>query len=85
MHLLFSGGAPVTADAADLADDAVVCTCNAVTAGEVRGCAADGCRTVADVACATRATTGCGSCTSSVARLIETTPERELVPVRRTA
>lgn len=86
MHLLFSGsGAAVAADAADLADDALVCTCNEVTAGEVRGCAADGCRTVADVACATRATTGCGSCTSSVARLVETTPEHALVPVRRTA
>ncbi len=80
LHLLWVGAvgaAPV--DPADLADDAVVCTCNAVTAGAVRACAADGCRTVADVACATRATTGCGSCTGPVERLLETTP----VPLQR--
>jgi NAD(P)H-nitrite reductase large subunit len=84
LHLLFAGAVGAApADAADLADDAVVCTCNAVTAGAVRACAADGCRTVADVACATRATTGCGSCIGAVERLLETTP----VPLstRRTA
>jgi assimilatory nitrate reductase electron transfer subunit len=88
LHLLFAGvsGAPA-ADAADLVDDAVVCTCNQVTAGTVRACAADGCRTVADVACATRATTGCGSCTGAVERLLEAVlvPQPVLVPDRRTA
>ena len=75
LHLLFAGAVGASpVDAADLADDAVVCTCNHVTAGAVRACAADGCRTVADVACATRATTGCGSCTGSVERLLESSP-----------
>ncbi|TAL22194.1 MAG: NAD(P)/FAD-dependent oxidoreductase [Frankiales bacterium] len=76
LHLLFAGlGGAAPADAADLDDDAVVCTCNAVTAGSVRACAADGCRSVSEIARRTRATTGCGTCTGVVARLIETTPE----------
>ena len=52
---------------ADLADDDLVCTCNAVTAGALR---ASGCRTVAEAALATRATTGCGTCAVSVAGLL---------------
>jgi assimilatory nitrate reductase electron transfer subunit len=84
LHLLFSGlGGSAATDAADLDDEAVVCTCNAVTAGAVRACAADGCRTVAEVACRTRATTGCGTCTSAVGRLVESTPES--APERRIA
>lgn len=75
LHLLFGTAGGPTPDAADLDDEAVVCTCNAVTAGSVRACAADGCRTVAEIACSTRATTGCGSCTSTVERLLATTPE----------
>lgn len=53
----------------DLADDHTVCTCNAVTAGQVRD---SGCRTVAEVALKTRATTGCGTCTSVVQQLLTT-------------
>ena len=84
LHLLFAGlGGAAPADAAVLDDDAVVCTCNAVTAGAVRACAADGCRTVAEIACETRATTGCGTCTGAVARLVESTPEA--APERRIA
>jgi NAD(P)H-nitrite reductase large subunit len=63
--LLFAprrGAAP-----ADLADDATVCTCNAVTAGDIRE---SGCSTVPEVAMKTRATTGCGSCTSVVQGLL---------------
>lgn len=52
---------------ADLADDDTVCTCNAVTAGQLR---ASGCRTVAEAALTTRATTGCGTCTSVVRTLL---------------
>ena len=55
-------GAPAEVD-----DDAVVCTCNAVTAGALRRCAA---RTVPEAALATRATTGCGTCASSVAAVL---------------
>ena len=55
-----------------LADDDTVCTCNAVTAGELRE---SRCRSVAEAALRTRATTGCGTCTSVVAALL--TPHQE--------
>jgi assimilatory nitrate reductase electron transfer subunit len=63
--LLFAprkGAAP-----AELDDDSVVCTCNAVTAGHIRD---SGCTTVPEVALKTRATTGCGGCTSVVQGLL---------------
>ena len=50
-----------------LADQDTVCTCNAVTAGQLRE---SGCRTVAEAALQTRATTGCGTCTSVVQGLL---------------
>ena len=56
-----------------VADEDTVCTCNAVTAGQIRG---SGCRTVAEVALKTRATTGCGTCTSAVAKLLAPAAER---------
>jgi assimilatory nitrate reductase electron transfer subunit len=57
-----------------LEDEDTVCTCNAVTAGQIR---AAGCRTVAEVALKTRATTGCGTCTSVVKSLLAPAePER---------
>lgn len=61
------------AAAGDLADGDTVCTCNAVTAGQIRG---SGCRTVAEVALRTRATTGCGTCTSLVRTLMTPLEER---------
>lgn len=84
LHLLFAGlGSAPAADPSSLADDAVVCTCNAVTAGTLRR---SGCRTVHDAAEATRATTGCGGCTDSVRALLEAaTPAPVLVPERRSA
>ncbi|MBC7678924.1 MAG: NAD(P)/FAD-dependent oxidoreductase [Pseudorhodobacter sp.] len=74
-HLMFRGlGAVAPVAPADLPDGAAVCTCNAVTAGAVRACAA---RTVAEVALATRATTGCGGCRTAVgALLVSATPQR---------
>ncbi len=75
LHLLFAGlrsGPP-----AEVQDSDVVCTCNAVTAGTLRTC---GARTVAEAALAIRATTGCGTCTSSVAALLrKAAPTPELV------
>jgi assimilatory nitrate reductase electron transfer subunit len=84
LHLLFSGvGSSPAADPATLPDDAVVCTCNAVSAGTLRR---SGCRTVEQAADATRATTGCGSCTDSVRALLEAAaPAPVLVPERRSA
>ena len=70
LHLLFSGlGTVAEVDPASLADDAAVCTCNAVSAGAVRACSG---RTVAEVALATRATTGCGGCRPLVEALLRT-------------
>lgn len=83
LHLLFTGlGGTVQPDTDSLDDDAVVCTCNAVTAGELRACADGGCRTVADAADATRATTGCGTCSPVVAALLAS---RRPVPLGSTA
>ena len=59
--------APRRRGAAEVGDDDTVCTCNAVTAGEIRQ---SGCRTVAEAASKTRATTGCGGCADSVAALL---------------
>lgn len=74
---LAGGGAgTATRDPAQLADGDKVCTCNTVTAGRIRGAIADGCTTVKDVAGATRATTGCGDCTSLVKGLIEASSTR---------
>ena len=56
-----------------------VCTCNAVTRGQLcDAIAREGLTTVADVGRATRATTGCGSCTSDVQELLRRNgPETE--------
>jgi nitrite reductase (NADH) large subunit len=54
-------------------DADTVCTCNAVTAGQIRE---SGCRSVAEVALKTRATTGCGTCTSVVAAMLQPREER---------
>jgi assimilatory nitrate reductase electron transfer subunit len=69
MRLLTGGGQPA-ADPADLPDAAAVCRCNAVTAGEIRTCAGRGARSVAAIARETMATTGCGTCRSTVAALL---------------
>lgn len=61
--------APAAAPASSpehMPDDAVVCRCNGVSKADVAQAVADGAREVADVAKATRATTGCGGCTDAV-------------------
>ena len=52
-------------------DDATVCRCNGVTKHDIAACVADGATSTDDVARATRATTGCGSCTEAVCGLVE--------------
>ena len=59
-----AAGAP-----APLPDDAEVCACAGVTAGEVRACAS-----VGECVDRTRATTGCGGCADVVRRLVEDSP-----------
>ncbi|MFP5336774.1 MAG: nitrite reductase large subunit NirB, partial [Actinomycetes bacterium] len=63
-----SGEAPT---GAELPDDAAVCSCNNVAAGEVRAAVRDGgCCDVAAVKACTRAGTTCGSCLPLVKRLV---------------
>jgi NAD(P)H-nitrite reductase large subunit len=54
---------------AALPDDAEVCTCSGVTAGAVRACSS-----LEQVREATRATTGCGGCASTVRQLLALRP-----------
>lgn len=45
---------------------ATVCRCNGITKGRIQGAVLDGARSTAEVAAATRATTGCGGCRDAV-------------------
>jgi assimilatory nitrate reductase electron transfer subunit len=73
LALLFGDrAAPAPAQTPALMPDrAVVCQCNGVTKGAITACVLAGARTVKDVAAATRATTGCGSCADTVAGITE--------------
>ena len=73
LTLLFGDrGAPTTAQTPALMPDrATVCQCNGVTKGAITACVLAGARTVRDVAAATRATTGCGSCHDTVAGITD--------------
>jgi assimilatory nitrate reductase electron transfer subunit len=59
------------ASPAELADDVTVCRCNGVTKAQIATCVHDGATTVAEVATATRATTGCGGCRDDVCALLD--------------
>jgi assimilatory nitrate reductase electron transfer subunit len=59
-----SGGDPVA-----LGEDDVVCRCNTVTKGALAAAWRAGATGVAELATATRATTGCGTCAPTVAAL----------------
>ncbi len=52
-----------------LADDAEICACAGVSAGRIRACTS-----LDEVRATTRATTGCGGCSSSVAQLLADRP-----------
>jgi assimilatory nitrate reductase electron transfer subunit len=65
----YPDGAVGGADPAGLPDDSVVCRCNTVTKGALATAWRAGATGVTELATATRATTGCGSCTSTVAAL----------------
>ena len=64
------------ASPAELPDGATVCRCNSVTKGAITQQWDHGCRTVDEVADATRATTGCGGCTQDVCDLLGWLGER---------
>jgi nitrite reductase (NADH) large subunit len=64
------GAAPPTGD---LPDDALVCSCNSVTAGTIRHAVhEEGCTDVAGVKACTRAGAACGSCLVMVKKIVGT-------------
>lgn len=68
-YLLPEGAA--AAPAGDLPDEAAVCSCNNVTAGEIRCAVGEGgCTDLAGVKACTRAGTSCGSCLPLVKKLV---------------
>lgn len=68
-YLLPEGSAP--APAGDLPDEASVCSCNNVTAGEIRCAVGEGgCTDLAGVKACTLAGTSCGSCLPLVKKLV---------------
>jgi assimilatory nitrate reductase electron transfer subunit len=56
---------------ADLADDTTVCRCNGVTKADIAASVHGGATSAADIATATRATTGCGGCRDDVCALLD--------------
>ena len=50
---------------------ALVCSCNNVGEGNIKGCIAGGCKTLSDVMQKTGAGTGCGSCKPEIMVLLE--------------
>jgi assimilatory nitrate reductase electron transfer subunit len=60
-----------TGSVGDLADNALVCRCNSVTKSRLVKAWQDGAHDTAALATATRASTGCGSCTALVGELAE--------------
>ncbi|WP_125773083.1 nitrite reductase large subunit NirB [Antribacter gilvus] len=70
------------APALELPDDANVCSCNNVTAGQIRGAVTEhACTDVAAVKACTRAGTTCGSCLPLVKKITNTELERAGVTV----
>ncbi len=79
-YLLPEGSAP--APAGDLPDEAAVCSCNNVTAGEIRCSVGEGgCTDLAGVKECTKAGTSCGSCLPLVKKLVSTELEKSGVEV----
>ena len=68
--LLFEIGKGAASDAKSLPDDAPICACNGVSAGQLRAAIAGGASDVPALMCATRAGTGCGGCKSLLRELV---------------
>ncbi|MFC6705148.1 nitrite reductase large subunit NirB [Flexivirga alba] len=68
----------------DLPHDAIVCSCNNVTAGTIRGAVSDqGCCSVGEVKECTRAGTTCGSCLPLVKRITDSALEEAGVAIAK--
>ncbi|MDF2848503.1 MAG: FAD/NAD(P)-binding oxidoreductase [Oerskovia sp.] len=73
-HLLLRPVAQAAAPASDptrMPDRTTVCSCNGVTKGDIVAAWREGARSTADIARATRATTGCGGCKDVVCGLAD--------------
>lgn len=80
-YLLPADGVALPGDGA-LPDEALVCSCNSVTAGAIRHAVTDeGCTDLAGVKACTRAGAACGSCVPLVKRLVGAELERAGVAV----
>ncbi|MGY5764859.1 nitrite reductase large subunit NirB [Brachybacterium sp. DNPG3] len=76
-------GAGAMADT-ELPDDAVVCSCNNVDAGTIRGAVTEhGCRTVGEVKECTTAGTVCGSCVPTLTKLLNKELEKSGIAVSK--
>ncbi|GAB3547238.1 assimilatory nitrate reductase electron transfer subunit [Actinopolyspora lacussalsi] len=64
--VLLSGDTTEYAESDELPENAVICHCNNVTRADLSRAWADGARELGSLISATRATTGCGTCESSV-------------------
>ena len=62
-----------------------VCICRAVTEAAVRGCIADGARTIKDVVKRCDAGTGCGTCVGKILALLGTGINELSSPLQRSA
>ncbi|MDE0546902.1 nitrite reductase large subunit NirB [Microbacterium sp. C7(2022)] len=70
-YLMPEGG--VAAPTGDLPDEALVCSCNSVSAGSIRSAVHDeGCTDVAAVKACTKAGAACGSCVMMVKKIVGT-------------
>jgi NAD(P)H-nitrite reductase large subunit len=67
---LILGERPTGESSVRLPDEAEVCSCAAVTAGQIRSCA-----TLPEAIAKTRATTGCGTCLTTVTTLLTPHPQ----------
>ncbi|MEV0426092.1 FAD-dependent oxidoreductase [Micromonospora sp. NPDC050495] len=76
-----TAASPATSPAL-MPDAATVCQCNDVSKGALVACWRSGARTVAQLAAATRATTGCGGCRDAVAGIAGWLAEADPVAAR---
>ncbi|MCI0153743.1 nitrite reductase large subunit NirB [Dermacoccus nishinomiyaensis] len=67
----------------ELPDDAGVCSCNNVSAGQIRAAFADSATTVSDIKTCTKAGTSCGSCLPLVIKLVEVEQAKAGIEVDR--
>ena len=67
----------------ELPDEAGVCSCNNVTAGQIRDAFNEGAHTVDDVKTCTKAGTSCGSCLPLVIKLVETEQAKAGIEIDR--